>query len=222
MQLRRCIVYWLHDERCICPWRHGYVGVSVQFDARLQRHRLRAGTRKSAVGIPAVFNHKILFAGTPDQCLALEEQLRPHRGIGWHRARGGQKPWLDYRHDAETRAKISAAAKASGHSKGPRSPEFCAKMSAAALRRYTEPVQRAASSSRLRAMRFDRAGPSNGNFGKRHSESTKLKIRELKVKAICNRGHQKSLGKPCRECQRIYNRRAYLKRKHITCEEVSL
>jgi hypothetical protein len=23
-----CVVYWLHDDRCICPWRHGYIGIS--------------------------------------------------------------------------------------------------------------------------------------------------------------------------------------------------
>ena len=182
MQLQRCVVYWLFDERCICPWRHGYIGISTEFDARLRRHRKRAGTRKSAVGVPAIFDHKILFVGTVDECVALEEQLRPRRGIGWNRAQGGRKPWLEYRHDAETRAKISAAAKASGHSKGPRSPEFCAKISAMALRRYSDPEQRAATAARLKAMQYDRAGPNNGHFGKPHSEATKQKMREVKLK----------------------------------------
>lgn len=221
MASRRCVVYWLYDERCICPWRHGYIGISVQFDARLQRHRIRAGSRKSAVGIPPIFDHKILFVGTLDECLALEEQLRPHRRIGWNRARGGRKPWLDYRHDTETRAKISAAAKASGHSKGPRSPEFCATMSEAALRRFADPMQRAATAARLRAMNFDRAGPNNGHFGKPHSDLTRQKISELKQKTVCKRGHQKPRGEPCRECQRIHNHRGYLKRR-ATCEEMSL
>jgi hypothetical protein len=204
---RQCVVYWLYDARCVCPWRHGYVGVSIQFDARLQRHRNRAGTRKSAVGVPAIFNHKILFIGAVDECLALEEQLRPQRGIGWNRARGGQKPWLDYRHDAQARARISAAAKESGHSKGPRSPEFCIKMSVAALRRYADPAQRVATAARLKAKRFDRAGPNNGHFGKPHSESTKQTISALKQKTICKRGHRKARGEPCRECQRIHNHR---------------
>lgn len=218
---RQCVVYWLYDERCICPWRHGYIGVSIQFDARLQRHRNRAGTRKSAVGIPLIFDHKIPFVGTLDECLALEEKLRPHVRIGWNRARGGRKPWLDYRHDAGTRARISAAAKASGHSKGPRSPEFCAKMSAAALRRYADPAQHAATATRLKAMNFDRTGRNNGHFGKPHSELAKQTISELKQTTICKRGHQKPPGEPCRECQRIHNRRAYLKRR-ASCEEMSL
>lgn len=219
MPLRQCIVYWLYDERCICPWRHGYIGVSIEFDARLQRHRLRAGTRKGAVGVPAIFNHKILFIGTLDECLALEEQFRPHRGIGWNRARGGQRPWLDYKHDAETRAKSSAAVK--GRSKRPKSLETCAKISVAALRRYADPTQRAAAAAHLRALRCDRAGTNNGHFGKPHSNSTKQKISELKQKTICKRGHQKPRGKPCRECQRIHNHRAYLKRRSTSCEEVS-
>jgi hypothetical protein len=105
-----CVVYWLFDDRCFCPWRHGYIGISIQFDARLKRHRDRAGTRKSAVGVPSIFDHKIIFTGTVDECVALEAAMRPRKNIGWNRAVGGREPWLNYKHDAGIRSKLSAAA----------------------------------------------------------------------------------------------------------------
>lgn len=236
-----CVVYWLFDDRCVCVWRHGYVGISTEADARLKRHRLRAGTRKSAVGVPAIFNHKILFTGTVDGCVALEEKLRPHKNIGWNRAIGGREPWLNYKHDDEMRAKLSTIA--SNRKRKPHSPETRAKMKAAALLRYTDPSQYAATVAHLKSLTFDRSGAANGHFGKPHSEEAKRKIRDgvearggvlgsrnphfgkkhseatkqimrkQKLKSVCKNGHSKEPGKPCRECQRIWAREAYHRHK---------
>lgn len=207
-----CVVYWLFDDRCVCPWRHGYIGVSVEFDARLKRHRDRAGTRKSAVGVPSIFDHKILFIGGVDECVALEERMRPQKAIGWNRAQGGRKPWLDYKHDAGTRAKISDAAKRSEHNKLPKSTETRAKQSAAMHRRYADPAWHAAVASHLKT--FDHSGSNNGNFGKPHSEAAKQKMREQKVKSVCKQGHPKEPGEKCIECQRRWMREYYHRRKN--------
>lgn len=173
-----CVVYWLFDDCCVCPWRHGYIGISVQFDARLKRHRDRAGTRKSAVGVPPIFDHKILFSGTVDECVALEERMRPHKNIGWNRAVGGREPWLDYKHDDEMRAILSAIA--SARKREPHSPETRVKMSTAARRRYdADPSWHAETIARLKT--FDHAGENNGNFGKRHSEASKQMMRERRL-----------------------------------------
>ena len=75
-----CVVYWLYDEKCICPWRHGYIGISINFKNRLKQHR--NSHRKP-------FEHEILFQGSTEDCLSIEAQMRPDPFIGWNRAPGG-------------------------------------------------------------------------------------------------------------------------------------
>ena len=77
---KSCVVYWLYDERCFCPWRHGYVGVSLRWKQRLYQHQRFW---------PSAFSWKILFCGTRRECLKLEWQLRPTDGIGWNENPGG-------------------------------------------------------------------------------------------------------------------------------------
>jgi len=135
-----CVVYWLYDERCICPWRHGYIGIStVWLTHRRGQHRRGHGTIKGARLVPAIFNEQILFVGTVSECQALELELRPHPRIGWNLYRGGHKGSLGYRHTLETRENMAEAARKSGHSKRPKTPEWRAAISAATIRRYARP-----------------------------------------------------------------------------------
>jgi hypothetical protein len=76
-----CVVYWLYDDQCVCPWRHGYIGISRRWLNRLKRHR--ALRRRS-------FKWRILFSGTTADCLLIERTLRPTFGIGWNEAPGGE------------------------------------------------------------------------------------------------------------------------------------
>src|SRR4051812_38727865 len=78
-----CVVYWLRDSNCTDIHRHGYVGVSERFRNRLKRH-------KKDRRFPFNFSWKIIFRGSRDQCLALEEALRPTFGIGWNEFKGGK------------------------------------------------------------------------------------------------------------------------------------
>jgi hypothetical protein len=82
------VVYWLHDECCICLQRHGYVGISGAFMQRLSTHQ--RNTR-----FPAHFEWSIIFTGTKSECLVLERTLRPEPGVGWNRSRGG-KPVIEF------------------------------------------------------------------------------------------------------------------------------
>jgi hypothetical protein len=43
-----CVVYWLHDDRCICPWRHGYIG---------KKERTAAAVKKAVKGINRLQRH---------------------------------------------------------------------------------------------------------------------------------------------------------------------
>lgn len=82
-----CVVYWLFDGRCVCPWHHGYIGISICFEHRLAAHR--RGLWKGARWRPREFNIQILFSGTRNECRSLEFKMRPHFDIGWNRNPGG-------------------------------------------------------------------------------------------------------------------------------------
>jgi hypothetical protein len=152
------VVYWLSDERCICLWRHGYVGVTVSWPHRLHRHRCET----QSDFLPDKFNGQVIFRGPIKQCLEIETQLRPKAGIGWNRLPGGL----------------------SGHAmKGvPKSPEQREKMRQAALRRWAN-TDEAAREKHSKIVskglkHIDRTGANNPSFGKHQSEETKQKVRE--------------------------------------------
>src|SRR5262252_4204141 len=129
------VVYWLYDASCRDIRRHGYVGACTRLDSRLRTHRRAFGTYKSAIGVPANFKVKIVFAGSIKECQALEAQLRPDTHIGWNNKRGGGRSSLGHRYG--TAFKQARAKEASKRFKGvPKSFEQREKMREAALRRY--------------------------------------------------------------------------------------
>jgi hypothetical protein len=150
-----CVVYWLYNDGCICPWRHGYIGISVRWPQRLYRHKID-GTHFRVKDT----KWRILFIGTQDQCLELEKQLRPHLGIGWNKAYGG-----------ETTGK--------GIRGIPKSPEWREKMRLAALARYAKPGEKERTAKAVKNVlrHVDRSGENNSHFGKPTSESAKQKMR---------------------------------------------
>ena len=120
-----CVVYWLHDATCVCPWRHGYVGVTSRFERRIARH-------KRENRFPD-FKVSILFRGTIEQCHALELQLRPNFQIGWNVVKGGRSgaAMAGMPKPLTQREKMRATAvNWGGHFKGPHTPEASAKMRA--------------------------------------------------------------------------------------------
>jgi hypothetical protein len=75
-------VYWLYDDQCVCPWRHGYIGITSKLASRLKNHRRRW---------KRPFEHKVLFVGAKTECRALEWALRPEASRGWNKNVGGMK-----------------------------------------------------------------------------------------------------------------------------------
>jgi hypothetical protein len=148
------VLYWLFDDRCVCLWRHGYIGVTVDWPHRLYRHRSESNF------LPSFFKGQVLFRGPVQHCLRLERKLRPTAGIGWNKYPGGR----------------------SGHAaKGvPKSPETRAKMRAAALSRYADPAERERTSKAVKRTRHlvDQTGVNNPRFGVPMSEATKEKVRQ--------------------------------------------
>jgi hypothetical protein len=99
-----CVVYWLYDEKCICPWRHGYIGMSQCLKFRLKTHRLNKT-------FPKGFLSQILFRGTPHECREIEWKLRPRPSIGWNNCAGGGKSQFGRPHSLKARQNMSEAAK---------------------------------------------------------------------------------------------------------------
>jgi hypothetical protein len=147
-------LYWLYDDRCVCIWRHGYIGMTVDWPHRMHRHR------SESKFLPHDFKGQVLFQGTIRQCTNWEKTLRPIAGIGWNKLPGGL----------------------SGHaSKGvPKSPEHREKMRQAALARYTKPgeKERTAKAVKKAFRKIDRSGENNAMFGHHHSEESKQKLRD--------------------------------------------
>lgn len=91
-----CVLYWLYDDRCICPWRHGYIGVTVRLTNRLSAHR-RSGHFPN-------FHCQILFTGSIIECAALEFKMRPNGMIGWNVGCGGNRKSIEQREKMRKRA----------------------------------------------------------------------------------------------------------------------
>jgi hypothetical protein len=160
-----CVIYWLHDSRCVCPWRHGYIGISTWLQHRLAAHRRGQGT---SARVPANFSYQILFKGTAAECRALEYKLRPHFDIGWNHNPGGGKTdserirasmlgrritWGDKIAKTLTGhvRTLESRAKQSSNVKGiPKSPEWRSKASAAAKARYSKPGEKERTAATVR------------------------------------------------------------------------
>ncbi len=171
-------VYWLYDDRCICLWRHGYIGFTKHLLVRIAAHRRGPGS-KGARSLPPDFKVQILFTGTIEDAYEIERQLRPHPGIGWNRAAGGQKSCLGYKHTKEFRQ--LKAADAARRFKGiPKSVEHRAKQRAAALARYAKPGEKERTQEAVKKAfkTIDRTGTNNGMFGKHMNEAAKQKVRD--------------------------------------------
>jgi hypothetical protein len=155
------VVYWLYDDSCITPRADGYIGVTNNPTKNVWRYR------QSKKFGDKIFKMKIIYWGTKDECLSVDNELRPHAGIGWNAGAGGF-------HDG------------TGVRGVPKSPEHRAKQRAAALRRYQDPAehQRTSEAVKQGLSKNHSKGVSNPMFGRTMSEETKQKIRN----AIDERG----------------------------------
>lgn len=73
------LVYWIYDRTCKSPNSDGYVGYTNKPARQIKRGLERFNTKQ----------FKILFRGIQEECLAVENKLRPRPNIGWNTATGG-------------------------------------------------------------------------------------------------------------------------------------
>lgn len=85
--MAECVVYWVYDKNCKNIETDGYVGISVEPDARLLAHQKNENFSKP-------FCMEILTESSVINCRKIERQLRPKENIGWNKAAGGGKPPL--------------------------------------------------------------------------------------------------------------------------------
>ena len=155
------VVYWFYDASCVSPKKDGYIGTTNNPTKNAWRYR------KNKKFGEKVFEMKILYWGTKEECLAVENQLRPMPGVDWNQHIGGFKD-------------------GSGGKRVPKSPEHRAKIAAATRRRYQDPAehQRTSEAVKRGLKGIARSGANNPMFGRAMSEETKQKIRD----AIDERG----------------------------------
>lgn len=96
----KATVYWLHLPTHSDIYSEGYVGVSTNYEIRIDDHfqMINSGKHENAHLLNAIRRSgntilKVIVAqGTEDYCYKLESKLRPKREIGWNIAEGGNKP----------------------------------------------------------------------------------------------------------------------------------
>jgi hypothetical protein len=100
------VVYWIRLEDHFDMSSDGYIGVAVDFDSRLVRHRSITSRSDCHFG-RAIRYHgwknmlcDVIFSGADTECYALESNLRPDFQIGWNEAIGGcggdRSEYIDY------------------------------------------------------------------------------------------------------------------------------
>ena len=89
-------LYWIHHKDHTDMFSEGYIGVSINTEARFKRHskysdnpHLKAAIKK--YGWDNLVKQVILI-GKEKYCYDLELKIRPTRQIGWNIAEGGAKP----------------------------------------------------------------------------------------------------------------------------------
>lgn len=95
------VLYWIHLKEHTDMFSEGYIGVSKNFNKRINKHfcTLRNNTHENdhlnnAYNLYKEENLRVdkILIGTEDYCYEIEEKLRPDRNIGWNINKGGYKP----------------------------------------------------------------------------------------------------------------------------------
>lgn len=92
----KACVYWIRGREHINILRDGYIGITKDFNGRLQQHLLSASKtltshkkemRERLISGDYIVN--TILIGSRDYCLYIENRLRPENNIGWNKAIGG-------------------------------------------------------------------------------------------------------------------------------------
>lgn len=93
-------VYWIRLQEHVDPTNEGYIGVSINLEHQLKRHRrlAQSGKHKNIYLKDAVLKHgwdnlvkEVLFTGDEISCYSKEAEIRPNKNIGWNMSPGVYK-----------------------------------------------------------------------------------------------------------------------------------
>jgi hypothetical protein len=86
-------VYWIHSEDHEDPFGEGYVGITANFEYRIQRYKQRGQKSHLQCRFDAGAKVRVLAKNLlHTEALLLERKLRPKRNIGWNKNSGGFMP----------------------------------------------------------------------------------------------------------------------------------
>jgi len=115
-----CYLYWIRKTTDTDIFTEGYIGITINPDARWKSHLYKAKTSKrnhklyNALRKSSDFKLQILVCSSIDYCLSLENKLRPVANIGLNHAEGGrftQNGRLTYLFPDDIKQKISEGVK---------------------------------------------------------------------------------------------------------------
>ena len=112
------VVYWIH-----LPGQNiktdGYVGVSSRVKQRWTKHKCLASNSRHLSNAILKYGEQLIwevvYEGTTEGCLQLEEYWRPNTDIGWNIRRGGQYGKMSEHSKNIIREKLTGNTNASGH-----------------------------------------------------------------------------------------------------------
>jgi len=94
--MQYCSVYWIRHKDHTDAYSQGYVGISVNVVQRWREHKTKdtnphIGNAIKKYGWDNLIK-EVIFSGTLEACLKLENMLRPKIHIGWNISIGGDRP----------------------------------------------------------------------------------------------------------------------------------
>lgn len=120
--MSECYVYWLRRPHENNVKTEGYIGITTNVSRRYKQHckntinpKLRNIFEKDG----DIIQTHIIFSGNKEDCLIIEQQLRPANEIGWNLVKGSGAPPSQLGrknpHSEETKRKMSVTRKLQGN-----------------------------------------------------------------------------------------------------------
>lgn len=90
-QQNHTFVYWIHEQNHDDPRTQGYVGITDRLVKRFsEHHRYPNHHVRKALKEHDDLSFTILHYGSREECLNVEQQLRPVENVAWNLKKGGR------------------------------------------------------------------------------------------------------------------------------------
>jgi hypothetical protein len=93
---KEAVVYWIHKQDHTNPFDEGYIGVTTNFNHRMESHK-RTPVNNHMANAIAKYGWEnlvvdVLHSGLESECYPIENSYRNTKLIGWNICIGGEQP----------------------------------------------------------------------------------------------------------------------------------